>query len=130
MKRTGLSFFELVILCGVLVTTAATSKQDKSTTTISTYGAATDCANANQNNVSIVVTNNAISSPAGISFMNFGLPAKVISINTLEPVSAQITNGPVRSCTASTSTNNGATMYVYTCTDNSVYACTVTFTVL
>jgi hypothetical protein len=128
MKKMGLSFAEALILAAVLTVTVATSKSDG--TKSASYGAATNCSQATQNNIAITTSGSTITSPANINFTSFGLPTPEVLIGSTVTVSGEISAGVTRSCSPTTSTNNGATMYVYTCTDNSTPSCQVSFTAL
>lgn len=107
--------------------TVATSKVDNKETEYSYFGAASNCANATTTNQAIVTSLGAITSPAGMTFVDLGIPKTTLNIPTETTVSGTITGGLTRVCTYSLNTTSG-TLHVYSCSDNNNPVCAVTFT--
>lgn len=128
MKKE-LSFTQCILLVGVVAVTLATSKQKDSPSPVN-YGVATNCGNATKNNITITTVGTEITLPVSTWFTDFGMPNTHLDITSNQNTSQEISTGVIRTCSPSKATNNGATMYVYSCNDNGAAACTVTFTAL
>lgn len=124
LKQKVFVILSLLIAAAV---TVATSKATDEETEYSYFGAASNCANATTTNQAIITSFGAITTPAGMTFVDLGIPKTTLNIPTETTVSGTIAGGLTRVCTYSLNTTSG-TMHVYSCSDNSNPACQVSFT--
>ncbi len=115
----------LILVFAAVVSVATSKKTDAVSAPIREYGMASNCSNATYTNQSISVQSNRVISPADATFLSFGLPTAYMTIASDAIVSAT-SNGVNRECTYSFQNN----MSIYTCKDNGVFACQVSFTSL
>lgn len=123
--NTNQKIFATLSLLIAAVVTVATSKKEE--TEYSYYGAASNCANATTTNQAISVSFGSIITPAGMTFVDLGIPKTTLNIATDTTVSGTIAGGLTRVCTYSLNTVSG-TLHVYGCSDNNNPVCQVTFT--
>ncbi|AZZ37967.1 hypothetical protein CIK05_14530 [Bdellovibrio sp. qaytius] len=123
--NTNQKIFACVSLVIASVVTVATSKKED--TEYQYYGAASNCANATTTNQAISTSFGSIVTPAGMTFLDLGIPKSTLDIAVQTTVSGTITGGLTRVCTYSLSTASG-TLHVYSCSDNGNPVCQVTFT--
>lgn len=119
--------FAVTSLLIAAVVTIATSKAKDDETEYSYFGAASNCANATTTNQAIIVSLGTITTPAGMTFVDLGIPKTTLTIPTETTVSGTIAGGLTRVCTYSLNTTSG-TLHVYSCSDNNNPVCAVTFT--
>jgi len=125
------NYWILTCLIATGVISIATSKQtyNLDDLTFSNYGAASNCPNATVTNQAITVSSaGIITNPAGMDFLSLGLPVTNLVIPTQTPLTGTV-NSANRTCTYSVNTTNG-TLHIYSCSDNNVLICQVTFTQL
>lgn len=125
MNAKNKIFAALCLLIAATVTVATSKKNDEETAD-DVYGAASNCANATTTNQEISVSFGAIVTPAGMTFLDLGIPKSTLDIANETTVSAQIAGGLTRVCTYSLNTTSG-TLHVYSCSDNSNPVCQVSF---
>ena len=118
-------FASLSLIFAAAVTVATSAAKEE--TELSYYGAASNCANATTTNQAISTSFGSIVTPAGMTFLDLGIPRATLTIATDTVVSGTIAGGLTRVCTYSLSTASG-TLHVYGCSDNSNPVCQVTFT--
>jgi len=123
--NTNQKIFATLSLIFAAAVTVATSQKEE--TEYSYYGAASNCANATTTNQAISTSFGSIFTPAGMTFLDLGIPKATLTIATDTVVSGTIAGGLTRVCTYSLSTASG-TMHVYGCSDNNNPVCQVTFT--
>ncbi len=124
--NTNKKVFASLSLLIAAVVTVATSKQEEETE-YSYFGAASTCANATTTNQAISVSFGSIITPAGMTFVDLGIPKTTLNVATDTTVSGTIAGGLARVCTYSLNTTSG-TLHVYSCSDNSNPVCQVSFT--
>lgn len=118
-------FATLSLIFAAAVTVATSQKEE---TEYLYYGAASNCANATTTNQAISTSLfGSIITPAGMTFLDLGIPKSTLTIATDTVVSGTIAGGLTRVCTYSLSTASG-TLHVYGCSDNNNPVCQVTFT--
>ncbi|MES2802137.1 MAG: hypothetical protein V4654_06565 [Bdellovibrionota bacterium] len=123
MKTNQKIFATLTLLIAAVVTVATSKKED---TEYSYYGAASNCANATTTNQAISTSFGSIITPAGMTFVDLGIPRTTLNIAVDTTVSGTIAGGLTRVCTYSLNTASG-TLHVYGCSDNNNPVCQVTF---
>lgn len=123
--NTNQKIFATLTLIFAAAVTVATSKVDEEPD-VTAFGAASNCANATTTNQIITVSNGSIVTPAGMTFVDLGIPRITLSIATDTTVSGTIAGGLTRVCTYSLNTTSG-TLHVYGCSDNNNPVCQVTF---
>lgn len=125
--NTNQKVFAVISLLIAAVVTVATSKATDEETELSSFGAASNCANATTTNQTISTAFGAIVTPEGMTFIDLGLPKTTLDIPAETVVSGTISGGLSRVCTYSLNTTSG-TLHVYSCSDNSNPVCQVSFT--
>lgn len=118
------------ILLPFVVISIATSKSTKSSPVIRSYTVTSNCSNANLISGTIVASDDTIITPAGITYLNIGLPIAHLLVGADSIISAEISPALTRTCLYSTMTIGATTNSIYTCSDNNIPACVVTLTPL
>ncbi len=131
MKKNTVTFLKIAfILFTTYVVTATSYKRDTALGVLKTWGAASNCANAITNNEVLISDNNGfITDPVNRTFLDYGLPISAVRIGVDLTVAATA-NGITRQCTYSSQVDGGSgkTLSIYSCADNGVGSCVVTFT--
>ena len=117
----------LMILLPFAVVSIATSKAKDSVPVVINYNLASDCANATVISGPVTITDQAVTSPANTTLLDFGLPVAQFSLFGENPIVAEIAPALTRSCVYSLVTSP-TLVNTYTCSDNGAYVCTVTLT--
>lgn len=118
----------LFILVPFALVTIATSTRKEYTPLPMGYTVASDCGNATVISGPVTVLEDTVTEPANTTFLDFGLPMDKIYFGKENPVSAEIAPALIRSCIFSLTAGPTESTRTFTCSDNGVYACTVTFT--
>lgn len=124
MTKLQKLFAGLSLLIATVVTVATSQRED---TEYLYFGAASNCANATTTNQAISTSLGTIITPAGMTFLDLGIPRSTLFVASDTTVSDTITGGLTRVCTYSLNSASG-TLHVYSCSDNNNPVCQVTFT--
>ena len=129
MRQRSKVVFTLSCLFVTSVVTIATSKSGDQgryePEPVQNYLVASNCPQSTSQQ-RITVTNEQISYPMNLHFTDFGLPTTQLNPATTTQVFSMI-NGRQRSCSRSEMVDQGTPLIVYTCTENNMYICQVTF---
>jgi hypothetical protein len=128
MKIKFLRLLKILFFILTGYTIIATSRGRNSI--VKAWGVVSTCSSIVANNELITADDTGlISSPADRTFLDYGLPTPGVRIGIDATVSADY-NGITRSCIYSTDLdgNSGKTLSIYSCTDNTIPSCMVTFT--
>lgn len=121
----------VVLLLAIAAVTVATSNNEgKNLPVVRSYTVASDCSNATVTTGTLIATDNKVTSPLNTTYLNVGLPVSEMIVGGETTVTGTIAPALVRSCTYATVIVGANTTYVYVCSDNAIYACTVSLTQL
>lgn len=124
MSKLQKLFAGLSLLIATVITVATSQRKD---TEYLYFGAASNCANATTTNQAISTSFGSIVTPAGMTFLDLGIPRSTLFVASDTTVSGTIAGGLTRVCTYSLNSASG-TLHVYSCSDNNNPVCQVTFT--
>lgn len=133
MKKYLVPVFKMAFILFAAYTTIATSKgTNPIAITYTTWGVVSTCPGIAANNETLVAgSDGSIANPTGRTFLDYGLPISSVRIGVDSQITG-VSNGINRTCIYSSflDGNSGKTLSIYTCADNSIPTCIVTFTPL
>lgn len=130
MKKSTTMALKIAFILFTTYVITATSRGTNNTVIYTSWGAATNCPNAIANNEVFIVSDSGnIKDPINRTFLDYGMPISSVRIASDLSVSGT-ENGITRLCTYSAQLDgvSGKTLGIYSCADNGVASCVVTFT--